>query len=502
MNIEDRFSRRWPWWLAVYFFTAWLLLSWLLPGGRTDDSEALYLAQSLAWGYEAKNPPLFYWLTWVLTQFTGPSNEAVFFIRMTALWLTFVGCHRLAQLLTPDTTLAFAAAMAPLLVLQFNWYALRDLTHTVLAMAAYVWLVIALFQTIQTPSLKNYLLMALVAVAGLHSKYVFLLFLLACAIALTLNTAGRRLIFHRHTITALLLMLALGIPHGWWLLQAKAVVASQMQYSMGLDPGLAPFSGPYSMAQSLAALLILPLGITLLACCPKTLWQRQVTHDLFSVRRAIVRDSVLISLLALMVAIPLGLRTIKPHHLCFLVPGVVWLVARIPVSELSQKQARRFIKLALAWSLTCLIAFGLSSRYKEMDDDCLRCSEYLPYQAYAEALKQAGFEGGTVIALGNNRRLNAAGLREWFPDSRFIQHDMSQLYTPPPRHVPGDCLLLWSNKEDEEVLHRVAQGQAGPYPIVLADGQQGILRGQFIQREVSAADIRYALFRGGVGECR
>lgn len=500
--IMDRLRTRWPWWLAVYFFIAWLLLSWVLPGGRTDDSEALFLAQSFAWGYEAKNPPLFYWLTWVLTQLTVPSNEAVFFIRMTALWLTFVGCHRLAHLLTPDKTLAFAAAIAPTLVLQFNWYALRDLTHTVLAMAAYVWLFIALFQTIEAPSLKNYLLMALVAIAGLHTKYVFLLFLLACTLTLAFRPTGRRFLLDRHTIPALLLMLALGLPHGWWLLQAKAAVAAQMQYSMGLNSDLAPFSGPYSMAQSLAALLILPLGISLLACWPKTLWQREVAHDLFSLRRAIVRDSVLISLLALMVAIPLGLRTIKPHHLCFLVPGVVWLVARIPVSELSQKQAKLFIKLALVWSLTCLLTFGLSSRYKEMDDDCLRCSEYLPYQTYAESLKKMGFEGGTVVALGNNRRLNAAALRPWFPDSRFIQHDMSQLYTPPARHEPGDCLLLWSSKEDEEVLRRIAQGKAGPYPIVLADGQQGVLHGRFIQREVSAADIRYALFRGGAGDCR
>lgn len=46
------------WLVALYFAVMAAQLSYFTPGGRTDDSEALFLTQSFELGYEAKTPPL------------------------------------------------------------------------------------------------------------------------------------------------------------------------------------------------------------------------------------------------------------------------------------------------------------------------------------------------------------------------------------------------------------------------------------------------------------
>ena len=58
---------------GLYLIVMLVQAALLAPSGRSDDLETLLLAQSLEWGYHAKNPPAFYWLAHGVMAATGPS---------------------------------------------------------------------------------------------------------------------------------------------------------------------------------------------------------------------------------------------------------------------------------------------------------------------------------------------------------------------------------------------------------------------------------------------
>ena len=82
----------------------------LAPSGRSDDLETLLLAQSLEWGYHAKNPPGFYWLAHAVMAPTGPSLPVVYALRLAGVFAMVAGLYALARRLQPDPLLASAPA--------------------------------------------------------------------------------------------------------------------------------------------------------------------------------------------------------------------------------------------------------------------------------------------------------------------------------------------------------------------------------------------------------
>ena len=66
----------------------------LAPSGRSDDLETLLLSQSLEWGYEAKNPPAFYWLAWGATVLFGPSLPVIYGLRLAGVFAGFARALR------------------------------------------------------------------------------------------------------------------------------------------------------------------------------------------------------------------------------------------------------------------------------------------------------------------------------------------------------------------------------------------------------------------------
>ena len=69
----------------------------LAPSGRSDDLETLLLAQSLEWGYHAKNPPAFYWLAHGVMAATGPSLPVIYALRLAGIFAMVAGLYALAR---------------------------------------------------------------------------------------------------------------------------------------------------------------------------------------------------------------------------------------------------------------------------------------------------------------------------------------------------------------------------------------------------------------------
>src|SRR5262245_62301075 len=70
-------------WGAVH-----LALRVALSGVLTiDDSRELMFAQTLEWGYQPRQPPLYNWLVWIAVRLLGPTVLAVTLVKYVALGL-------------------------------------------------------------------------------------------------------------------------------------------------------------------------------------------------------------------------------------------------------------------------------------------------------------------------------------------------------------------------------------------------------------------------------
>ena len=132
--------------LGAYFAVMTLQAALLAPSGRSDDTETLLLSQSLAWGYEAKNPPAFYWLAWWATTLLGPSLPVIYALRLAGVFAGFAGLYAIARRVQPDPLLAASAGLAMLATLHFHWYLLFYLTNTSFALALAPLAVLALLR--------------------------------------------------------------------------------------------------------------------------------------------------------------------------------------------------------------------------------------------------------------------------------------------------------------------------------------------------------------------
>jgi 4-amino-4-deoxy-L-arabinose transferase-like glycosyltransferase len=481
--------------IAGYFSLMAVQLALFRPGGRSDDTEALLLAQSLEWGYEGKNPPLFYWLTFLGGQVLEPSTEVVYLLRMAALVLLFVGLYRLARLLQPDPLIALAAGLAPLLVPQFHWYAFNDLTHTLLAGVAYVWALILTLELGRRPGALRFGLLGLVIVAGLYAKYVFVAFAVALLAAVALSPAHRRLLLDARILITLAVVIVLGLPHGLWMIGQLDAFEGQMTDSLGLESG-GVLDGLANLGEALGTLLLGPIVVVLLLLRP-AFKPIAVPDDRRRSELRLTRNLMLISCLLLLAGVFAGLRRVEPHHLFFLVFFPVWLVARLDAASVAMAAVRRLLAVTLALVVGVAASFGPLTIHKARTVECGRCSEFMPYEAYARTLRAEGFEGGTLVSLVPRRLVNLTRLSGYIPGTRIVD-PRYRLYMP-PRLVSGDCLVVW-REGDRGLLEQfdlpVPAGEGPAEPV-----RFGVLTGDLLYTDRPAPPLYFALIDGGVDAC-
>jgi len=76
---------------------------------------------------------------------------------------------------------------------------------------------------------------------------------------------------------------------------------------------------------------------------------------------------------------------------------------------------------------------------------CKNCWEYQPFDEYADGLRQAGFETGTIVV----KNMYVGGnLRPFFPDARIVMegYPLSIFPAAPPT---GGCVLAWLGDKRE-----------------------------------------------------
>ena len=467
-----------------------------------DDSREAVLTQTLAWGYQPRQPPFYNWLVWGAVQLLGVGVLALTVVKYAVLVTAYALVHAAARRTLADPRLAVLAALALVLMVPIGWVVHESLTHSIAVLAAAAGTVHALLRLEATGSRRAYAALGLALGVGFLSKFSFALFAgaLLCA-ALTVAPYRRRLLHPRVVWTLAAVVLCL-LPFALWFYRHDFSLGRI--YRQEVDPGepdawLPGVLSAFYYIARVTAYYLTPLWIVLLALFPDG-W-RGKAPGAAAVPAHRLLERFFLAELAILVAGALvgGVTYLKFRWLFagyFLFP--LYFFSRLDPAAIDPARVRRFAGLLLAVGCLALVAFPVNL----LRGDRLGRASHLatPYDRIARQLAAAGFTRGTIAA---GEGPVAGNLRLAFPDARVVRQPNPD-YLPPRRAADGQCLIVWETERvaDEvpaEMRAWLAAALDVRLPAALAV-RTAEARFHFARRQT--LQIHYVLLPDGAGECR
>jgi 4-amino-4-deoxy-L-arabinose transferase-like glycosyltransferase len=485
--------------LGLYFALMAAQAALLAPSGRSDDLESLLMSQSLEWGYESKNPPLFYWLAHAATELAGRTPATIYTLRLAAIFLTYAGLYALAARLQPDPLLAGCAGFAMLATVHFHWYTLFYLTNTALAMALAPVAVLALLRIADRPDRRSYLGFGVVLGLGLLCRYNFAVFAAALVLAALAAPEWRARLLRPRALISVATVLLMLAPHLVWVVDNLPALAEQV--GAQLADGTHGYSaraleGARELVEAIVSILLLPLGLLALACFPRAFRRIDVADPARASEIALVGRTVVLTIGLIAAYVALGSDYVQEHHLFVLIFAPVWLIARLKPGMLRPLAARVFAGSLAGCAALAMVAYPLDHRRDVAR--CDDCEEYQPMAAYAAAARAAGFSTGTIHALSTRQAFPTPALLGAFPDARMTAAHYT-VHTPPANPSPGACLLVWSAADQPPDPRTPVPGLGLPLP---AGAVFGAAEGSLRLSDRPARGMGFALVPEGLGDCR
>ena len=93
-----------------------------------DDSREAVLAQTLEWGYQPRQPPLYNWLVWAAFQVTGPGVLGLSLVKYAVLGAAYAFVYASGRRILADERLPPLAAFSLLLMVPIGWVVHETLT--------------------------------------------------------------------------------------------------------------------------------------------------------------------------------------------------------------------------------------------------------------------------------------------------------------------------------------------------------------------------------------
>lgn len=423
--------------LAVHF----LLRLWASPNIGTDEVEQALFAQSWAWGYNPRQPPLFTWLLLGAYGVIGPGVVAHLAVKYLVLGATYGCAYLCARRLIAQPQLAVLATMALVLIYGFGWGAHTGVTHTLTLSALIFASLLALLRIVEHRRTRDYLLFGVAVGLGLLSKYSFALFVGPLLIAALLVAPTRAAVRDRRMLLALGAAALVFLPHGIWMLTSGSAygatlselgkVGERADWSANVVAGLG------SLAQA-AALFLAPFWLVVLLIFWPHWWRRAETPSPW-LRVLALTLAIAFAVLALTVLIGevTYFKDRRMHAVLMIAPLALFMVL-----DRRAPEARRLRRLGAAiGGVVALAAVALLGQALFEPYSCRRCWLHMPLPAFEQAIREAGFRHGTIVTaeehVGGNLRLG-------FPEARLLTPAYPAL-DPPLRatHADGACLLAW-----------------------------------------------------------
>ena len=440
-------------WIYVLAFAVLRLAGSPLIG--TDDVQQALAAQSWAWGYEPRNPPLYTWLLMSAYSMFGVTQVAHVFIKYALILAEFIFAYLCGRRLFRTAGYAELSALSLMLVHLVGISSHVVFTHTVALGAALFMTWWALLRVLQERRSIDYALLGLACALGLLSKYNFILEIVPVfAVGLALRETRGAVLNWRMAITLAVGALVIA-PHALWLIEARYNFTEYLNKSAGVGAHAGYFVSVGSGLIDLVVTLLvelLPFWLLSVLVFRPSLAQRlgavRAEHQLLLWSMLLDLALVLIFLFAA------GATDVKSRYLAPLILQVplalfVWL-------EAHPATTRQLNIFAGAIAATVVLTYGgLIWQSFFYHEHCKRCWREMPVVQLAQQMREAGFTGGTIIAnewhLGGNLRLQ-------FPDAAVLVPGFAETSAPRAR---GQCILTWDARLDGDAppLNMVAMAQ-------------------------------------------
>lgn len=434
-----------------------------------DDVTEIVFAQTLAPGYDPKQPPFYTWLLYGLSRLDGGSLGDLLLLKYGLLATSLLVFRDILIRTGCQRPLAGIGALGILLLYQIGWNIHEGVTHTLAVMTMSVmalWLFICLAGSLQSQKTAQIWLIRLglgaVLAAGCLSKYSFPLFLLALMGAALLVPAVRRVLLQPGNLVIPLLAGLFLLPCALWLLDAPAGMdALQRTAAVESEAGYLQRTA-FALGKLVTASLgfLVPLLPLVILLRPRlfVFWRREqaAQEDAEAARNGgdwpdsrdwerFFARLALVALGLLALAILAGfLNNVKARWMHpFLLPALPWLWLWL---QRRGWQARDSARLLLALGVITLVIAGVRvGRIGYGPPLCGKCRAIQPWDALAEGVRATGFTNGTLI--GGDEHVSG-NLRVRFPEARLISLH-TPFYVPPQRQEGAPtfspaCLLVWN----------------------------------------------------------
>ena len=439
--------------LVLYCVVHWAIRVLVAPVYTVEEADQLLLSQSFQFGYEARQPPLLTWLFWIATQAGGVSPPVVFGVKYALLFigLTFYYLSARNILIRPGVSAAALAAWA--LTFQIGWSAHEDLLSGVALMAALSITFHALTRILTWRAWSDWFYLGVSIGVGLLTHHLFIVFPLAILVGIMLSPFFRDALSFGRLFLMVLVAGLLYAPYVIWVAtHIDSVGDAAREYIASWEIDSAWFERAGNAAAQLGRAMLefsLPLLLFWMMLF-WTLWL-PIIYPIFPRRntdeephelawRKLFVQAAFLGALVYMISIPLGIQAYKPHWMMpvlFTLP--VWLFAHVKRGGDFPVAIRGFGAVVVAFVF--LVAGG---RFVEAQLEIAQCREggcrpYTPVASWAEALREAGFQQGTIVGADLHLMGN---LRAAFPRARVIDASVApDAY--PERKSNGACLIVW-----------------------------------------------------------
>jgi 4-amino-4-deoxy-L-arabinose transferase-like glycosyltransferase len=452
-----------------------------------DDAEQVLSAQSWAWSYRYTQPPLVTWLLLALRDVAGlaPGLVAITVLRTAMLAALHVFTYLAARRVV-DGPLPAALASASLAgTYTLGYLAHGDLPHSTLlavAVAASLWLWLRL---IEAPTPARTLAFGVVCGLGLLAKWNFVVLALGYLGVGLAAPATRRLVLSWRTPVVVALAGAIAAPSAWWVATHHPSLAA-LGEGVLVAPADAAAPGPLAGLGALAtSALAFPQPWLVLALL--VLWPARRRLSPAGGRLAALIVGVL-ALHALLVPVAGAVNFPERWMIVPLLPlPLLGLAAVDPGHRAVPALGGVLVALAVAVVLVRATIGLTDAAY------CGTCRTRLPAAAFAEAIRDAGFVAGTVVAPDMHL---AGNLKRWLPRARVVVPRLPAGAWPAP--ADGQCVVVWRGAGDGEGERAAARRAFGA---ALADAPTRRVTAPLLGARERRATMSFRL-GAGEGSCR
>ena len=437
----------------VAFFLAHMLIRIFGSSNfSVDDTEATLHIQVFSLHYALRNPPLFDWLYFGLSQLIGVSNLTVQVLK--TVLLTGAGIflylavrpafrHRLAL----DAAIVSYGATA-----FYGWDIFQQFSHTVALIFAMAFTLWALMRVVRHARPADYALLGLGLGLGILSKFLFALYFVALLAAALRSPGYRPAILSRHLIVTLVVALLVVSPLLIGLSGSIAELFSTLGGGVSQGSGW-PTPGSLGYTALLTAEFWLPFVAILWVCLAVARRTGAADGQAVADDRIgtgddsfypLVRDTTLIMVAAMIVSVVfLGTRIAEGRYLVAflsLLPIAIFagLDRREPFPALAVEGFRR---AALIFILAVLVVRFLFFLFVSPPFCLPRCVVFVDY---APAAARIGTVDGKQNVILTNQVDVGANLLRFLPDTR-VSIDFYTGGSDLGIAEPSDrnCYLVW-----------------------------------------------------------